>query len=217
MLFSHHQHQSSKSLISCGSSLSSGLLVGAPPLPVCASTSRNTLSATSCLSCFHISSLRVLSVQHSTHKHKSSPTLSHSYKVIAITICCAVSHSLLSSICLCLVVCWSVYMLFIKLLGFSSNKIVSVTNDSSWNWYRSKGKKFSSSTKGTYASPSTHAVNSFPQVSDTPTDTPPLPESQSRGSLSPLRVVRDPRKKANNEGDEGHDPVSEDSSMVSLV
>ena len=57
----------------------------------------------------------------------------------------------------------------------------------------------------------------FSQVSDTPTDTPPLPESQSRGSLSPLRVVRDPRKKANNEGDEGHDPVSEDSSMVSLV
>ncbi|CAI8001683.1 Symplekin [Geodia barretti] len=52
-----------------------------------------------------------------------------------------------------------------------------------------------------------------PKVSDTPTDTPPLPESQSRGSLSPLRVVRDPRKKANNEGDEGHDPVSEDSSM----
>ena len=52
------------------------------------------------------------------------------------------------------------------------------------------------------------------QVSDIPMDSPTLPESQSSRSLSPLRVVSDPRQQATNEGDEVHDPVSENTSMV---
>lgn len=111
-------------------------------------------------------------------------------------------------------------MCICTIAGFPSGKIASLTNDSSWNWHRSQSEKYSTSINGTYCYVLVHKIicNIFViiQVTDTPVDAPLLPESQSSDSLSSLKIVSDPRKKATTEGDEVHSSVPKDSSMVSL-
>ena len=109
----------------------------------------------------------------------------------------------------------------LTIAGFPSGKIASLTNDSSWNWHRSQSEKYSTSINGTYCYVLVHKIicNYFfviLQVTDTSVDAPLLPECQSSDSLSSLKIVSDPRKKATTEGDEVHSSVPKDSSMVSL-